>query len=206
MTGQPVEIDSIFGGGSVLVDPWAVNLLADDWAASNPWTNAQAVSEGPPPKMFSGGSSDLPAFTSSGIDPQLLLQVPGYCRHAIAAEPDRSAALAAFEEHSSDPYAIMSHPGLTAAIARVRTWAAGSAWDPLAALRASEDARLQLLQRNADLTAAFERGGAPASDALLAQYAAQDAAQAQQHASAFASAMDAMGWQDSGNGNIVPRR
>ncbi|SDO18973.1 hypothetical protein SAMN04515671_0086 [Nakamurella panacisegetis] len=203
---RKVAIDSIFGGGEVVVDPWSINLVADDFAASNPWTSAQALAEAPAPKMFSGGTADTPPFTASGIDPQFLLQMPAYTRHALAAEPERAAVALAFEQDSTNPYALYSHQGLTDAIARIRTWAAGQAFDPLQAMREQEDQKAAAARRNAALATAFARGGKAASDALMAQYAAEDATRTQQQAAAFASVMDALGWQDTGTGNIVPKR
>lgn len=48
-----------------------------------------------PPTLFHSG--DLPAFTASGIDPQVLRNVPWMTRHRIAATSDRAEALGLIE-------------------------------------------------------------------------------------------------------------
>jgi hypothetical protein len=111
-------------GHRVNIDPYGLNPLAQDYRQVNPDTYGVALSKaGPPPKMFSQGTADLPAFTASGIDPQLLLKLPYTARHAAAAEPGLSAVHALFEQ--ADPYLTLPHEGLDAAIGRVRDWASG---------------------------------------------------------------------------------
>ena len=123
-----VEISSLIAGPLFLVriDPYAANPLADDYREVNAATYAAALSEGgPPPKMFSAGTSDTPAFTASGLDPKLLLKLPYTARHAVAAEPDLATVHGIFEQSADDPYLTIWHEGFDAAIARVRTWAIG---------------------------------------------------------------------------------
>jgi hypothetical protein len=110
----------------VSIDAHGLNPLAEDYRGVNPDTYGVSVSKaGPPPKMFSGGTADLPAFLASGLDPQLLLQLPATARHAAAAEPDVAKVHAIFEQAGSDPYLTIGHEGLDAAIGRVRAWASG---------------------------------------------------------------------------------
>lgn len=51
----------------------ARNPLVVAVASSNPRAYADASARGPPPTLFAGG--DLPPFTASGLDPNMLLQV-----------------------------------------------------------------------------------------------------------------------------------
>ena len=190
---RTTEVDSVFGGGAVRIDPWAANALADDLAASNPWTFQQAVSEAPVPKMFANGTADIPIFTASGIDPNLLLQMPYGTRHYLAAASDRGEVMAAFERDSTNAYAMYGHDGLTAAIARLRTWATCPAWDPLAALREQQAQQAAAAAQQAAIDSAFKQGGAAASNALIATYRTQAATQAQAADAAYAAARNAMG-------------
>ena len=113
-------------GFRITIDPYGLNPLADDYRQVNDGTYRIALSKaGPPPKMFAGGSADLPAFTASGIDPQLLLKLPFTARHAVAALPDVATVHAIFEDDADNPDLFIDHPGLQAAIVRVRNWAAG---------------------------------------------------------------------------------
>ncbi len=123
-----VEISSLIAGPLfvVRIDPYGANPLADDYEQVNAATYAAALSEGgPPPKMFSAGTSDTPAFTASGLDPKLLLKLPYTARHAVAAEPDLATVHGIFEQSADDPFLTIWHEGFDAAIARVRTWAIG---------------------------------------------------------------------------------
>jgi len=72
--------------------------------------------------MFTGGTADLPAFTASGIDPRLLLELPYRLRHYAAALADPVEVHGLFEQHSTDPHAAAPHQGLDEAVARVRAW------------------------------------------------------------------------------------
>jgi hypothetical protein len=64
---------------------YAVNPGVDDAAARGLFSAAVKASGGAVPTLFSSG--DLPAFTASGISPNLLAQVPWPSRHAVAAAP-----------------------------------------------------------------------------------------------------------------------
>src|SRR4051812_26420822 len=87
-------------GAQVTINPWATNPLADD---------ALQVSalkpKAPAPKMFTGGTADLPAFTASGIDPRLLLDLPFTCRHYVAALASPVEVHGLFELVSTNPTA-----------------------------------------------------------------------------------------------------
>lgn len=110
----------------VSLDPYGLNPLAEDYRQVNAETYNLALSKaGPPPKMFAGGTADLPAFTASGIDPQHLLKLPYAVRHYVAALADPSAAHGIFEQYADDPYATFDHEGLQAAVVRMREWASG---------------------------------------------------------------------------------
>lgn len=66
------------------VDAYGPNPVAEDLrqVAPNQYTAAIQRS-GAPPTLFATG--DLPLFTTSGMDPQLLMQLPYVARHAAAA-------------------------------------------------------------------------------------------------------------------------
>lgn len=71
-----------------MADAYAPNPIADEIRDRDPYRFEQVAAVKDPPKLFAGGTSDLPAFTASGIDPQLLLKLPVGIRHAAAANPD----------------------------------------------------------------------------------------------------------------------
>lgn len=110
----------------VVIDPYGPNPLAEDYKQVNPATYGISEREaGPAPKMFAGGTQDLPAFTASGIDPRLLLKLPYGIRHATAAEPDMATVHGIFEQYTDEPTTVLEHEGWSAAIGRIRNWAAG---------------------------------------------------------------------------------
>lgn len=112
----------------VSIDVYGLNPIAEDYRQVNAANyQVSTAKAGAPPKMFASGTADLPAFTASGIDPQLLLRLPYTARHYVAALPDTAAALAIFEDDATNPDLTLGHRGLQDAIARVRNWAAGRA-------------------------------------------------------------------------------
>lgn len=117
-----MEMSSVFDQRvRVKIDPWGRNPLADDarqLAAGVPL-------KGAPPKMFMGGTADLPVFTSTGLDPSQLLKLPYQCRHYAAAEKSLDVVHGIFEQHATNPHASMTHQGLTEALGRVRDWMFG---------------------------------------------------------------------------------
>ena len=200
-----IVASSFSSGAEVNVDPWSVNVLADDLEQSNAWVYAQAIADGPPPKMFANGTADLPAFTASGIDPQLLLQVPGLCRHALAAEPNIAVVQASFEQDSTNPTAAYASAGLASAVQRMRVWAAGT-FDSVAALSASLAANETRDQRQAAIDAAFATGGAAASNALIRQYQASDAAAATAQEQKYQSWLATVGLKRIAAGGYITTR
>ena len=120
-TGSLVDYGS--PGATVDVDPFAVNGLADEALQLS-----VIKPKGVAPKMFSAGSSDLPTITASGLDPRLLLGVPYRTRHFLAALADPAELYGLFEDLTSQPNAVLMHPGLQEAVQRVRRWALGEEW------------------------------------------------------------------------------
>lgn len=137
MTEQYESLSNFDRRTRVNINPYAANPIVDDVAALSPAAYEAATREGQAPKLFSGGRSDVPPFTASGLDPQLLLKLPYGVRHAAASEPDRAVVLQMFEEYGDDPDARIDHPGLSAAVQRVQRWASGQdvKRDPDAELR-----------------------------------------------------------------------
>ena len=87
---------------------------------------AVAASRGAVPTLFAGG--DVPVFTASGVDPDVVLRVPWEARHALAAEPNRERALDMVEMMSGPEGSVMAaeyagHPGNLDYRARVQQWA-----------------------------------------------------------------------------------
>lgn len=123
-----ITIDSLIVGSraKVEIDPYATNVLAEDCRQASPAAyNAALAKAGPPPKMFTDGAADLPAFTAAGFDPDKLLRLPALARHYVAAVADPSTVHQLFEQLAADPYAYVQHPGLTEAVMRIRDWASG---------------------------------------------------------------------------------
>jgi hypothetical protein len=123
-----IVIDSLILGSRVKVeiDPYATNVLAEDCRQASTAAYKVALAKaGPPPKMFTDGTADLPAFTAAGFDPDRLLRLPALARHYVAAVADPSTVHQLFEQLAADPSAYIHHPGLTEAVVRVRDWASG---------------------------------------------------------------------------------
>jgi hypothetical protein len=123
-----ITIDSLIVGSRarVEVDPYAPNPLAEDCRQAAPAAyNAALEKAGPPPKLFTEGTADLPAFTAAGFDPAELMRLPALTRHFVASVADPATVHRLFEELTSDPYGRIDHPGFQDAILRVRDWASG---------------------------------------------------------------------------------
>lgn len=123
-----ITIDSlIVPSAQVTIDPYGTNPLADEHKQYDPgYVQRRQLAGGWPglaPKLFTSGSEDLPAFTASGIDPQLLLRLPYRIRHYAAAMVSPDQVYELFERHAADPFAHIPHPGLDEAVRRVRRWA-----------------------------------------------------------------------------------
>lgn len=102
----------------VSIDPYGKNPLEQDARQ-----NLRGVRmRGTAPKMFMGGSEDLPPFTASGLDPRLLLKLPYQVRHYAAAEASLAAVHGLFEQYADMPHARLDHQGLGEAIGRVSHW------------------------------------------------------------------------------------
>jgi len=127
----PVAQASIFSPQqTVYVDPWAVNPLLDDAEQAIPETVAYARAVGgDPPSMWDSG--DLPPFTASGVDPQVVLTLlPWKMRHAAAMNASAATVLNWVEEYGHDSGIKMQSPGLGDYIARFRGWLAGKWVNP----------------------------------------------------------------------------
>lgn len=118
---QPVKITSnshFDAAHQVSIDPYGKNPLEQDARQ-----NLRGMRmRGTAPKMFMGGSEDLPPFTASGLDPRLLLKLPYQVRHYAAAEPSLAAVHGLFEQYVDMPHARLDHQGLGEAIGRVAQW------------------------------------------------------------------------------------
>ncbi len=67
----------------VEIDVYGPNPLIDELRQADPRRYAEAENRGgKPPTLFVTG--DLPLFTASGVDPNVLLQLPWVARHAAA--------------------------------------------------------------------------------------------------------------------------
>jgi len=128
----PLPTRSIFKPNvTVYVDPWSVNALLDDAVQSIPATvNAVIVSNGDAPTMFESG--DLPPFTASGIDPQVLASLPWKVRHAAAAEPSTAIVYKWLEQfvHSEPGVEAPTAPGLDEFVSRFQSWLRGQWTNP----------------------------------------------------------------------------
>lgn len=95
-----IEVSSRFArteSKSVTVDVFGENPLLEELTQTDPqiFAKAQAQGAGPVPQLFATGP--LPAFTSSGIDPSALMQVPWMVRPTMA-RATRDVALQLVEE------------------------------------------------------------------------------------------------------------
>lgn len=164
-----MQVSNLFDPRSkVEIDPWSANPLATMMLALT--AGQMAVRYEPPPRMFINGTSDLPLFTASGIDPNLLMSAPFGQRHGLAAEPDLVAVHGLFEEYSQMPEFFIDHQGFNEAKQRMQVWA-----------RTAGHAEQEAARRAAD-AAARESAAQNASDR-----------QAQAHAQSLASEIAALG-------------
>jgi hypothetical protein len=125
------------------IDPYAPNPLADEVRERDPFRYEQVAAVKEPPKLFAGGTSDIPAFTASGIDPQHLLKLPAGIRHAAAANPDIVQVHKWFEDYAGFPEMEIDHPGLRDAKLRMEDWLTNTDTDPRSEeQRAADDAEL----------------------------------------------------------------
>jgi hypothetical protein len=141
-----VEVSSRFArmeSKTVTVDVFGDNPLLEELTQTDPqiFAKAQARGAGPTPQLFTTGP--LPAFTSSGIDPSALMQVPWIVRPAMAratrdlalqlvehyGTPDQRAWEEALRMHRSDV-------GVGAYMGRMNQWFTAAVTQP--ALRLSD--------------------------------------------------------------------
>jgi hypothetical protein len=149
---RTMDVRNVFDPRStVSVDPYGPNPLGQMMLAL---PAGQAASRfAPPPRMFQGGTADLPLFTASGIDPQLLMRAPFGQRHGLAAEPDPAKVHGLFEQYSTQPDFYLDHEGFEDAKTRLRTWARTAGV-------AEEEAQRQANEQDARITQALTAMGA----------------------------------------------
>jgi hypothetical protein len=146
--GSPVAVQRAAAAPSVSGPEYARNPHVDERRVSSPALVALARREGPAPTLFETG--DLPPFTASGLDPQLLLQLPWQLRHAAATATDRGVVLRMFEHYAGPDganLAEMEHrrdPGNFAYAARVGSWLSGMQMKPYSLLAADDVQRVSL--------------------------------------------------------------
>lgn len=107
--------------------------IVEDYAPYNPLLNQVsktqpaivqvALTEGPAPTMWVSGN--LPPFTASGLDPQVLNRLPWATRHWAAAEPDKLKVLGVIEQYGDFEGIEMEHSGLEAYKQRFSRWMSG---------------------------------------------------------------------------------
>jgi hypothetical protein len=125
-------------GAHVQIDPYTANPLLQDASQAVPETvQAATASNGDAPRMFSGGTDDLPPFTASGADPDVLLRLPYQLRHSAATDPSAQNVLTLIEQHTNDPDTMLTpgadaatSPGLADYIGRFHDWLAGRWTNP----------------------------------------------------------------------------
>lgn len=114
---------------ALMVDAFGPNPLVTDLEARRPKLAKMAKDRGPAPTLFATGN--LPPFTASGVDPDLLKGLPYNWRHAAASEPDRTVVLAWLEQCAMDRAAFTAgvdakaHVGLLDYQARMEGWTHG---------------------------------------------------------------------------------
>jgi hypothetical protein len=108
-------------------DPYGPNPLVTDLSIRNQTLFELASARATAPTLFASG--DLPPFTASGVDPQVLTRLPFTMRHAAAAERDAGKVLALVEECAGDPSrmgrGVMNHPGMDEYRERMNHWISG---------------------------------------------------------------------------------
>ncbi len=114
-----------------LTGVYAMNPLVAQAQVGKVYASAVEASGGSAPTLFRGG--DLPAFTASGVSPELLARIPWTARHAVATEPDRSRVLEMFETLSGPDGPLVaseyaSHLGNKEYTDRVIAWQQAG-WD-----------------------------------------------------------------------------
>ncbi len=115
-------------------DPYAVNPGADALEIADPAAFAQALAwGGPAPKLFEGGTRDVPAQTASGVDPHFIGWLQVGVRHHADDLRTEAEVHALFEQVAGTPDARIEHLGLAAAEARLAAWSRAQQTDAAAA-------------------------------------------------------------------------
>jgi hypothetical protein len=106
-----------------MTDTYPTNPLVEALKRSQPAVHAIAGRERPAPQMWPG--SDLPAFTVSGVDPQVLASLPAGVRHYAAALQSRAELAALADQVAGNPGAVIESPGWSEYGSRVTAWGSG---------------------------------------------------------------------------------
>jgi hypothetical protein len=112
------------GGPTLDVDRHSLNPLLD-YLKQLPAADGMGAGE-PAPKMFAGGTRDLPLVTASGLDPQLLRWLPWFARYAAAAADATTVYVMLEDADVISPTEIKSrhaHDQWTAYLSRMWRWA-----------------------------------------------------------------------------------
>jgi hypothetical protein len=109
-------------------DPYGPSPLVTDLSIRNRALFELASERSPAPTLFASGG-DLPPFTASGVEPELLNRLPYAMRHAAASEASAGWVLNLIEQVASDPVRMgrgeITHPGLDEYRMRMDTWVRG---------------------------------------------------------------------------------
>lgn len=106
---------------------WADDEIpSDTWAAPRPQARASAPRAATPAGPYTGATSDLPAFTASGVDPKVLLRSPAPVRPAIAAAATTAEAYALAQRYAgmsdADAARVLA-TDMTVPVELAHTWA-----------------------------------------------------------------------------------
>ena len=121
------EMASPWGRGpSAMVNRYSLNPVLD-WLKST--FERPSLTEDPAPTMFASGSGDLPVFTASGADPDLLRWVHWGARHTAAQTTNAGLVYALIEASAegADPAWLQTPEGRRAYadyVGRMWRWAA----------------------------------------------------------------------------------
>lgn len=129
VSGRPMmRVTSRYARKVVEVDLFAPNALLLEAEQAVPEVYELAMAEAAPPTLFNTG--DLPPFTASGLDPQVLNGLPWTARHYAASSESKAEVLQMVEDYAEfgDGASILAnheHNGRTAYENRMKTWLIG---------------------------------------------------------------------------------
>jgi hypothetical protein len=113
-----------WNGLPLTVDTYGPNPYVTDLSVAYPGVFAAASQRQSAPTLFAGG--DLPPFTASGLDPEMLIGLPFAMRHAAASEVAPGQLLEWIElataERDRAKHMVIPHSGLEAYRQRVNSW------------------------------------------------------------------------------------